>query len=116
MGESIKKKYPLLFKDKDTDIEARYKKAWQEARKAAAILKKDFGAERVWVFGSLTDKSRFHKRSDIDLAEVGIPAKRFYAAVAAVTRSIKDYKVDLVDLTDCREAVKKAVEKEGILL
>jgi predicted nucleotidyltransferase len=42
------------------------------------ILKKDYGAREVWIFGSLTNKKKFHKRSDIDLAEVGILDSKFY--------------------------------------
>lgn len=116
MDRSIKDKYPLLFKDKDSKInlDSRYKKAWQRAREAAAILKKEYGAKEVWVFGSLTDKNKFHRKSDIDLAEVGIPDNKFYAAFAAITRQIRDFKIDLVDAESCRDVLKKAIVKEGI--
>ncbi len=46
MGKSVREKYPLLFKDNSDKIEKRFNKAWEEARKAAGILKKEFGAER----------------------------------------------------------------------
>ncbi|MFW6287202.1 MAG: nucleotidyltransferase family protein [bacterium] len=117
MKESLKDKYPLLFENNDEiDINARYQRAWQEAKHAADILKDEFGAEEIWLFGSLTDKNRFYRRSDIDLAEKGIPDHMFYSAVARVTREIKDFKVDLIDIRNCREVLKSAVEKEGIKL
>lgn len=66
------------------------------------------------VFGSLVDRSRFNRWSDIDLAVLGIPAARFYAAVGAVTRLITDFKVDLVDIDDCKESISKAIIREGV--
>ncbi len=114
--KTFKDKYPLLFdyKNDNSDIELIYNKAWKEAKKAAGILKKEYGAKEVWLFGSLVDQIRFNKRSDIDLAEIGIPDNQFYSAVAGITRAVKDFKVDLVDIKDCRDVLKKAVEKEGI--
>lgn len=118
MKKYEKDKYPLLFKSKndDIDLSEHYKKAWREARRAANILKKEYGAKDVWIFGSLTDKNRFNLRSDIDLAEMGIADKKFYSAVAGVTRVIKDFKIDLVDKEDCRQTIRNAIEKEGIKL
>jgi predicted nucleotidyltransferase len=112
-----KNKYPYLFvndKSNSKQKQQKYEKAWREAKKAAKILKEDYGAKEVFVFGSLTDKSRFHINSDIDLAETGIPDEKFYAAVGALIRLVKNFKVDLVDANDCKETLKKAIRKEGI--
>lgn len=118
MSKSIKEKYPLLFQDKkaDENLDVRYHRAWQKARIAADILKKEYGAEKVWVFGSLIQKDRFNQKSDIDLAEVGIPDDKFYSAIAAITRVVRDFEIDLVDMKSCRDALKKAIEEEGILI
>ena len=78
------------------------------------MLKNDFGAKKVFVFGSLTDRSKFHLNSDIDLAEEGIPDEKYFAAVGAVTRIIENFRVDLVDLNCCRNSIKKTIEKEGV--
>lgn len=116
-SDPIKEKYPLLFKNTDSiNLDAHYEKAWQEAKLAADILKKEYGAKQVWVFGSLTEKNRFNKNSDIDLAENGIPDNKFYSAISAITRVIKDFKVDLVDVGSCRDIIKSAIEKEGVLV
>lgn len=113
-----KDKYPYLFKSEDDkfNLEASYQKAWSNAKKAAEILKKDYGAHEVWIFGSLTNKNKFHKRSDIDLAEAGIPDSQYYSAFAAITRVIKDFEIDLVDMNDCKKYIKKSIKKEGIKL
>lgn len=49
-------------------LEKRHQHAWAIARQAADILKEEFKASRVVVFGSLVQPGRFHLSSDIDLA------------------------------------------------
>ncbi len=111
-----KQKYPLTFTKPpiSNEIRERYEEAWNVAKEAAALLKNDFMASKVAVFGSLTDLSAFTLWSDIDLAVWGVPESRFYAAVGAVTDLTSDFKIDLVDATDCRESLKKSIEFEGI--
>ncbi|WP_338826119.1 nucleotidyltransferase family protein [Neomoorella thermoacetica] len=114
------KKYPLTFTDDfsktDPSLTERYKEAWQVATRAAAILKERYGAQKVVAFGSLVDRSRFTRWSDVDLAAWGIPYDRFYAAVGAVTGLSEKFKVDLVDPEDCRESLHRAIESEGVEL
>ena len=49
-------------------LDERFQLAWKTARQGAEILRTQFQAEKVVVFGSLTDRQLFHNRSDIDLA------------------------------------------------
>ncbi|MGB9792774.1 MAG: nucleotidyltransferase family protein [Thermacetogeniaceae bacterium] len=114
------KKYPLAFVDcfseTDPSLMESYKEAWQVAVRAAAILKERYGAKKVVVFGSLVDRSRFTRWSDVDLAAWGIPDERFYAAVGAVTGISEKFKVDLLDPEDCRASLRRAIESEGVEL
>ncbi|MFW6016937.1 MAG: nucleotidyltransferase family protein [bacterium] len=114
MKKNYREKYPLLYTNEHKKVEKRYKKALTEAQKAASLLKNQFGAEKVWLFGSLRNKDKFHIKSDIDLAEVGIPDERFYAAVGAINRG--EFKIDLVDIKNCRKSIRKAIDKEGIII
>ncbi len=66
------------------------------------------------MFGSLTDLSAFALWSDVDLAVWSVSESKFYVAVGAVTDLASDFKIDLVDATDCRESLKKSIEFEGI--
>ena len=91
-------------------------KAWEVARTVADILRRDFGAARVAVFGSLVDDGRFSLWSDVDLASWGIPAHRFFDAVAAVSAVSPDFRVELVDIENCRASIRKSIEREGIEL
>lgn len=92
----------------------RWERAWEVARKAGRLLYEEFGATRVVAFGSLAHRAWYSAWSDIDLAAWGIPADRFYRAVAAVTGVSSDFEVDLVDAENCRPAVSRCIEQEGI--
>jgi predicted nucleotidyltransferase len=97
-------------------IKGRKHEAHQLAQEAADLLKRDFGAERVLLFGSLTGDSNFTLWSDIDLAAWGIPSNQFYEAVATVTGMSSEFKVDLVDPDSCRPSLRDAINKDGIEL
>ncbi|GFN24292.1 nucleotidyltransferase family protein [Thermanaeromonas sp. C210] len=114
------RKYPFTFTEdfsqNDPSLTERYKEAWKVAARAAAILKERYGAQKVVAFGSLVDRSRFTRWSDVDLAVWGIPDERFYAAVGAVTGLSEKFRVDLVDPEACRESLRRAIESEGVEL
>ena len=48
------------------NLKLRFQKAWHLARLAATFLIKNFGARKVFVFGSLLNEELFHLKSDID--------------------------------------------------
>lgn len=48
------------------------------------------------------------------MAAWGIPDDRFYAAVAAVIELSPEFKVDLVDPSECRESIRRAIQDEGV--
>ena len=115
--EDLRGKYPLLFEDpqKNRDKE-QYKKAMHAIQKIAGILKQEFQATEVRLFGSLLEKERFTEFSDIDIAERGIPPSKFYKAYARITREVSDFNIDLVDMEDCKEAIKDVIDKEGVVI
>ncbi len=121
IGESASyyaRKYSLTFKREvsqlDTSLSMRCGEAWIIAEEAGRILKENYGASKVFVFGSVAKSSAFTHWSDIDLAAWGIPDEKFYAAVGAVTGLTDDFKIDLVDITGCKDLIRNAIETEGI--
>ena len=96
------------------DISFRKKEAWRIAHKASILLKEKFDARKVYLFGSLAEDIGFNKWSDIDLAVVGVPPEMFYSAVAMVTGLSPSFRVDLIDMNDCRSGLKKSIEQNGI--
>ena len=97
-------------------IKTRYQAGWVLARKAATLLKSEFGAEKVFVFGSLLHESSFTLWSDIDLSALGIAVDKYYAAVAAVSDLSSSARIDLVDLESCRPSLRNTIYKEGVEL
>ncbi len=96
--------------------EERAVRARAVAQAAATLLRKQFHATRVVLFGSLAHGLWFTRWSDIDLAAWGIPPERFYEAVAAATGLDRDWTVNLVDMATAHSDLKNAIEEEGIEL
>ncbi len=100
--------------DVDEQLDARWKRAQRLAHAAATLLRDEFSATKVLLFGSLLHRSWFTPWSDIDLAVWGVPQERFFAAVAAVTALSKEFKIDLVDPEMCRISLLDAITRDGI--
>ncbi len=83
------------------------------ARKAAKLLKTEFGAKEVVLFGSLARRGSFSLYSDIDLAVRGIVPEKFFSASAAIERVDVNFQIDLAELETCPPAVLKNIEKDG---
>jgi uncharacterized protein len=91
-------------------------RAWSVARRAAQVLKEQFGAERVVLFGSLTQEERFTEWSDIDIAVWGIAPEDTFRAIGTLVGFDKEFRIDLVDVNICRPALLASVEREGVEL
>lgn len=95
-------------------LEERRAKGIELAQKASFLLRQQYGAKRVVVFGSLASSKTFGLWSDIDLAAWGIEPDKFFSAVAAVTGLSPDFKIDLVEPDSCSEAMRDSIQKHGI--
>ncbi len=94
----------------------RRERAWQLARRAAALLREEFGARRIVLFGSLARAVRFHERSDVDLAVWGLPARDYYRAVARLLDLDPTIGVDLIEAEYAPPTLRATLEREGVLL
>lgn len=95
------------------EISSRRRRASLAARKAAKLLKSEFGATEVILFGSLARRVGFTRWSDIDLASRGIPSEQYLTAMDTVLHLSPEFKIDLVELETCPPALLKSIEKEG---
>ncbi|MDI6735937.1 MAG: nucleotidyltransferase domain-containing protein [bacterium] len=103
-------------KTKEAELAERRQHAWEVAKQATHLLRSHFEAKRIVLFGSLADRDLFTPWSDIDLAAWGIPALKFYRAVAAVTGLSDEFEIDLVDPVDCEPTLRRVIEQEGVVL
>ena len=110
----------VAIRDRKREREAEVEKRWVQARRVAAqaakLLRQEFGAKQVLLFGSVADRAWFTAWSDIDLAVWGLSPDRFFAAVAAVTGLSPDFKIDLVDPESCSSSLRSMIEREGVEL
>lgn len=98
------------------ELAQRRARAWGIARQVAQLLKEQFGATRVVLFGSLARAGAFTRWSDVDLAVWGLRPEDTFHAVAALVGFDPEIQVNVVDITSCRAAVREAIECEGIEL
>jgi predicted nucleotidyltransferase len=112
------KKYSLRPKRRPSLVQRKQlmARAMRQARRAAALLKREFGATRVVLFGSLAHRLWFTRWSDIDLAVWGIAPGEFYRAAGTVADLKTGFKIDVVDPTDCHPLVRQEIEEDGIEL
>lgn len=100
---------------KEADAERRIA-AMEVARQAAVLLKSEYGATRVVVYGSTAHGYWFNSESDIDLIAAGIPPKLYWRAWNAIDALTPEFEVNLVDWEDATPALLESVEREGIAL
>jgi uncharacterized protein len=106
--------YLLLNKIYQDKLDHRYSEACSMAKLASKMLKTKYHANTVLLFGSLLYRDRFDMHSDIDLAVSGIPDEFFYKAVGETLTLVSPFDLDIVDIEDCRESIKKEILKEGV--
>jgi uncharacterized protein len=94
--------------------EARRQELRAVADDVAAMLRAEFSARRVWVFGSVV-RPWFHEESDLDLAAEGIPTEQradaWDRAIALARTS-----VDLVFLEEAPAPLLQRIRADGELL
>jgi len=91
----------------------RHEGAWTVARKAADLLRREYGVERIVLFGSLVRGELFHIRSDIDLAVWGLDEKHYYRAVARLLALDAAYPIDLIRGEEIPASLLAVIEREG---
>ena len=95
------------------EIKSRRRRAMIVAHRAAKLLKTEFGASEVILFGSLARWGSFSLYSDIDLAVRGIAPEKFSTAAAAIEHVDVNFQLDLAELETCPPTLLKYIEKDG---
>ena len=119
--ESLKKYRPLEAirirkANQALELTKRRRLASLTARRTAKLLRSEFGAQEVFLFGSLARQTDFTLFSDIDLAARGIPSDRFFEAVGVVIALSTEFNIDLVELETCPPTLLKEIEESGKML
>jgi uncharacterized protein len=98
---------------RQAEIDARFASAWEAAQEGAEILKSQFQAEKVVVFGSLLDRRLFHQRSDVDLAAWGIREEQYLMALSRLSNISSEISVDLIRVEEAPERLYQRIITDG---
>ena len=104
------------WKQEQQQLSLIYSQKWALAKKAAELLKEQFGAQRVVAFGSIIKKDLFHLNSDMDIAVWGLDEKKYFRAVAKLLELDSSQRVDLVRIEDARGSLRSVIDQEGVVL
>ena len=89
----------------------------QVAQSCAEHLVRDFGARRVYLFGSLLADDWVHDRSDIDLAVEGLEGRLYFKALGDLSKLLPaGVELDVVILESSWPGLAERVKAEGVLL
>lgn len=95
------------------DTQRRVERAREIALRCAEKLVEEFGADSVFLIGSLAE-GRFRAKSDIDLVVAGLAPTLYFKASAKISRFAGEFEVDLIPLETYK--YKTEVFEKGKLL
>ncbi len=97
-------------------LQNRHQAGLQQAKALADILKLDFGATKVVLFGSMLSLNDIHMDSDIDLAVWDLPFEDYLAVFGKLLTTSKAFDVDLVRIEEASPSLRAYILKEGLML
>ena len=100
--------WKVLEKEEIKDNLNCWEKAGKECKKITDLLISKFGAKKIVIIGSITDKNKFRKGSDIDIAVEGLSDEFYYKAVGTC-QSLSEFSVDLIDIKNAGYLMKKRI-------
>ncbi|MEW6215020.1 MAG: nucleotidyltransferase domain-containing protein [Nitrospirota bacterium] len=94
-----------------------FEKVREAAKKSAKVLVEEFGAERVYLIGSLLSKDDFTESSDVDIAVSGLKTEEYFKALSLIWGLFpKGIKLDLIPIEDADEYLRSRILTEGVIL
>lgn len=104
--------YVATARRRQQQRQSRLSQRWQAASnvavQASQVLKQEFAAKKVVLFGSALRQEDFHEGSDIDLAVWGLPPKLYFQAVARLL-DLSDFSIDLVEAEGAKDYLQQAI-------
>ena len=91
-------------------------RAWEAAHRVATVLYQDYGASKVAVFGSLTEREWFTENSDIDIVVWGISYNKCLDALWNTEGLSSEFKIDLINFKTLDKLFHVRVLNQAILI
>ena len=91
-------------------------RAWAVAHRLATVLYQDYGASKVAVFGSLAERERFTKYSDIDMVVWGVSYDRCLDALWDTEGLGSEFKIDIINFKTINRSFRDRILSQAILI
>ena len=101
---------------KQMEIDARFEKAKNDFDLICKMIIDKYSPKRIFQWGSLLDRTRFSKISDIDIAVEGINNAQLFFNLVADAEKLTDFPLDIVPFEDIHPLHKKTILKQGKLI
>lgn len=108
------KQFSLPQRPITPEVKTRWVQAWELIPKLAKLLREEYGADKVQVFGSAIKLEYFSMTSDIDLAVWGMPANQYFLAATAADEFDEAFRVDVVEIKFCGPSLLEVIKEEGM--
>lgn len=113
--------YVTAWKERKREDEEKRLRLFQEARdsalRVARMLIDEFGASRVYLFGSLLNIDDFTVHSDVDIAVEGLNVELYFKALNHIWEVLpKCIGLDLIPLEDADKSLKVKISETGVVL
>lgn len=81
----------------------------------AASIARQFGAEQVFIFGSILKEKTFHGRSDLDILVIGMPLSGWLPALLAIEMvpALSNVAIDLKRSEELSQSLVELILSEG---
>ena len=89
-------------------------RAWAVAHRLADVLYQDYGASKVAVFGSLAERERFTKYSDIDMVVWGVSYNRCLDALWETEDLGSEFKIDIINFKSINRSFRERILSQVI--
>ncbi len=89
-------------------------RAWTDAQRVATVLYQKYGASKVAVFGSLAEKERFCKYSDIDIVVWGVSYNRCLDALWETEGLSDEFEIDIIDVSSIHKLYRERILNQAI--
>ncbi|MGC1309097.1 MAG: nucleotidyltransferase domain-containing protein [Phormidesmis sp.] len=102
--------------DMRSRLQKRHQAGLTQAKALADILKSEFGATKVVLFGSMLSVNDIHMGSDIDLAVWNLPTKAYFIALSRLMTDVEEFSIDLVRIEEAPPSLSAYILNQGLTL
>lgn len=89
-------------------------RAWTDAQHVATVLYQKYGASKVAVFGSLAEKERFCKYSDIDIVVWGVSYNKCLDALWETEGLSDEFEIDIINVKSIDPLYRERILSQAI--